>query len=333
VVSVQSSKSVASDLDALAQRIIAGGDVTPEEALSLLRLEIEDLPDLFSNASRIRQAFLGNRAHVCAIVNVRSGACPENCAFCAQSAHARTAVNTYKMLSDKEVHERVKAILERIKPSSIGLVASGRSTADEALALAGSVKGLLDANGVGFCGSFGCADAKAAEELKKAGVAKYNHNLETSREFFSQVCTTHTFEDRLNTIRALKASGLSLCVGGIFGMGESDDDRVSLAFELKRLGVNSAPINFLNPVPGTRLGNLPKLNPLEALKIVAMFRFVLPERHIKVAGGREVVLGDFQSWLFLAGGSGFIIGDYLTTKGRSVEDDLRMIENLGLEIE
>jgi len=320
-------------LNRLADRILSGGYIGPDEALWLLRLEDEHLAELFAQASRIRRRFLGNRVHVCAIVNVKSGACPENCAFCSQSTAANTSVSRYPMLAADEVLRRVRNLFEQVKPSSLGLVASGRSTAAEALELVGRVGDLLRSQGVGLCGSFGCADVADATALYNAGITKYNHNLETSREFFARICTTHTYEDRLATIKSLKAAGLKLCAGGIIGMGESLQDRVSLAFALKELDVDSVPVNFLHPVPGTRLERLPKLQPMEALRAVAMFRFVLPDRHIKVAGGREAVLGDFQSWMTLAGGSGFIIGDYLTTKGRAVQDDLRMIEQLGLEIE
>ena len=331
--STQPCRPARDALISLADRIISSGEPTPEEALWLLRIAREDLPDLFAQASRIRRFFLGNRVHVCSIVNVKSGACPENCAFCSQSAHANTGAPQYDMLSADEVLERVRKLFERIKPSSLGLVASGRSTAAEALKLVESVADFITSRNVALCGSFGCTDAADAKGLREAGVSKFNHNLETSREFFERICTTHTYEDRLATIRRLKAAGIKLCAGGILGMGESLQDRVSLAFALKELGVDSVPVNFLHPIPGTPLGHLPKLSPLEALRAVAMFRFVLPDRHIKVAGGREAVLGDFQSWMMLAGGSGFIIGDYLTTRGRSVEDDLRMIEELGLEIE
>ena len=327
------SRASESFIGQLADKLIGGAKANRREALALLELDRNDLPCLFAHASRIRRHFLGNRVHVCAILNVKSGACPEDCAFCAQSAHATTGTAQYGLLEFQQVAQRIEKVFERVKPTSLGLVTSGRCSLEGAIRLASQVSPVVASKGAACCASFGQASTEEARRLKQAGIRCFNHNLETSENYFSKVCTTHTFKDRVKTVNNLREGGLSLCVGGIVGMGETAEDRVDLALAVRELGADKVPLNFLNPIPGTRFVGMAPLHPLDALKILAMFRFVLPDRHIKVAGGREAILGDFQSWMFLAGGSGFIIGDYLTTQGRSVEEDLRLVERLGLEIE
>ena len=172
-----------------------------------------------------------------------------------------------------------------------------------------------------------------AESLVKSGLKRINHNLETSESFFPNVCSTHAFADRVNTIRVAKESGLEICSGAIFGIGEGINDRINLAFTLKDLDVDVVPLNFLHPIPGTPFEDCTPLTPMEALKIISVFRFILPDKDIKVAGGREVNLRDLQSWMFYAGANSTMIGNYLTTKGRKVEEDLQMINDLKLELE
>jgi biotin synthase len=181
------------------------------------------------------------------------------------------------------------------------------------------------------CASFGQLTPLAARQLREAGLRRYNHNLETSARYFPSVCTTHTFEDRVTTIRHAKAAGLQVCSGGIFGMGENATDRVDLAVALRELDVDSIPINFLNPIPGTPFEGLQPLAALECLRILAVYRLLFPTKDIKVAGGREACLRDLQSWIFLAGANGAILGDYLTTSGRSAEEDIQMVRDLGME--
>jgi len=181
------------------------------------------------------------------------------------------------------------------------------------------------------CASFGALTPLAARQLYDAGLRRYNHNLETSARFFPTICTTHTFEDRVTTIRHARAAGLQVCSGGIFGMGESPGDRIDMAVALRELDVDSIPINFLNPIPGTPLANAEPLQPMDCLRILGVYRLFFPTRDIKVAGGREAALRDLQSWMFYAGANGAILGNYLTTSGRSAEEDLQMVRDLGME--
>ena len=214
-----------------------------------------------------------------------------------------------------------------------GIVTSGESACRNQRdfeAICAAAKEIQASGCVNACVSIGKLAPGDVEKLGAAGVRRIHHNLETSGRFFPEICTTHSHADRVDTVRNVKAAGIETCCGGIFGLGETWEDRVDMALELRGLGVDSVPINFLNPVPGTPLGGRPLLPPTEALRIIALYRFLLPDKEIKVCGGREMTLRDLQSWMFRAGASGTMIGDYLTTKGRSPADDLRMIADLGL---
>jgi biotin synthase len=180
--------------------------------------------------------------------------------------------------------------------------------------------------------SLGIIDRETAVVLRDAGMMKYHHNLETARSFFPNICTTHDYEEDVQTVRAVKEAGLRVCCGGIFGLGETPEQRVEFAFTLKELEVDSVPINFLNPVPGTRLAHADFLTPMECLRIIALFRYVMPDKQISVCGGREKNLRDLQSWMFFAGASGTMVGNYLTTTGREPEQDLQMFRDLGLAL-
>ena len=179
-----------------------------------------------------------------------------------------------------------------------------------------------------LCASVGLLDRDAARRLKDAGISRYHHNLETARSHFETICSTHDYDDDIRSVRMAKAAGMKVCCGGIFGMGESWAQRVELAFTLKELDVDSVPLNFLNPIPGTPLAKRPLLSPMEALKVIALYRFIHPEKDITICGGREATLNDFQSWIFAAGANGLMVGNYLTTKGRSLDMDMQMIAAL-----
>jgi biotin synthase len=318
----------------LGRRVLAGGHVRREEALWLFDLESSvDIFDLIAWANRIRERFKGNKIHLCSIVNAKAGACSENCSFCAQSAAYQTDSPRYGFVDPEPVLEAA-AEAQRNGVTAVGLVAAWKGlqegpmldeVCDRIREVAQSGKTRADAS-LGIIKS-----EKVAERLKEAGLECYGHNLESSRRFFPQHCTTHTYEDRVETIRHLKNAGIKICSGGIIGMGETREDRCELAFALKELGANVVPINILNPIKGTPFENNPPLPPLEILKTIACFRFILPRQEIMIAGGRTVNLRDMQSMVFTAGASALMVGNYLTTLNQPVEKDLQMLKDLGLD--
>ena len=318
----------------LGQRVLGGGHVTRDEAAWLFDLETSpDILDLLSWANRIREHFKGNKIHLCSIVNAKAGACSENCSFCAQSSFHQTGSPKYGFVDPEPV---VAAADEASKNhvTAVGLVAAWKGlnegpmldeVCDRIRELKAGGKTRPDAS-LGIINS-----QKVADRLKEAGLECYGHNLESSRRFFPQTCTTHSFEDRLETIGYLKKAGLKICSGGIIGMGETRADRCDLAFELKAIGANVVPINILNPIPGTPFEKNEPLPVMEILKTIACFRFILPRQEIMIAGGRTVNLRDAQSMVFMAGASALMVGNYLTTLNQPVEKDLQMIKDLGLD--
>ncbi|HEU0009968.1 MAG TPA: biotin synthase BioB [Verrucomicrobiae bacterium] len=318
----------------LGRRVLGGGQVTREEAQALFELEDPaDIHDLLSWANRIRQRFKGNKIHLCSIVNAKAGGCSENCSFCAQSSFYQTGSPRYGFIDPGPVQEAADEA-QRNGVTAVGLVAAWKGlnegpmldeVCERIRELKASGKTRPDAS-LGIIKS-----QRVADRLKEAGLSCYGHNLESSRRFFPEHCTTHTFEDRLGTIRYLKAAGISICSGGIIGMGETRADRCDLAFSLKEIGANVVPINILNPIPGTPFEKLPPLPPLEILKTIACFRFILPRQEIMIAGGRTANLRDLQSMVFTAGASALMVGNYLTTLNQPVEKDLQMLRDLGLD--
>lgn len=318
----------------MAARVRAGGQISREEALWLLELEhYADIFDLLSCANRVREHFKGDKIHLCSIVNVKAGGCPENCRFCAQSALCQTDAPRYGLIDSGAVQTAADEARTN-EVAALGLVAAWRGLEEgpvldevcrqfETMRASGKVR--PDA-------SLGMIKSQAvADRLKQAGVACYNHNLETSRRFFPEVCTTHTYEERVRTLQLLKNAGIKLCSGGILGMGETREDRCELAFSLKEAGADIIPINILNPIAGTPFEGREPLPPFEVLKTIACFRFVLPRQEIMVAGGRSVNLRDLQPLIFLAGANALMVGNYLTTMNQPVEKDLQMLKDLGLE--
>ncbi|MCX6339484.1 MAG: biotin synthase BioB [Candidatus Aureabacteria bacterium] len=312
------------------QPILKKGRIPRETARGILDAPLDDL---LCEADRLRRQFYGNRVALCAIVNARSGLCGEDCKFCAQSAHHQTGVTTYPMLAEEDILERARQARE-MGARYFSVVTSGRRlSGDEVEIVCGIVRALRGTDGLIPCASLGELSADTARRLKDAGLSRYHHNLECAERFFPRVCATHGWRDRVRTVSAAKAAGLEVCAGGIFGLGENWEDRVDLALALRDLEVDSVPLNFLAPVRGTPYEFQPPLAAEDALRIIALFRIMLPRAEIRIAGGRELILGEMQSRVFLAGANGIMIGDYLTTKGRKPEDDLQMIEQLGLEIE
>ena len=312
-------------LKAILRKTLDGAPPSDADIRFLINLSDERLGDLLRAAHAVRLARMGREVSLCAIVNARSGRCSEDCAFCAQSAHHRTDSPVYPLISNDEIEAAGKAAQAR-GATRFGVVLSGKgATGKDLERLAEAVKGLARL-GLNPDLSPGMLDAGQLKTLKKAGLAGYHHNLETSASHFPRMCTTHAYEDDVRAVRAGIEAGVPVCSGGIFGIGETWDDRVELALLLRELGVMSVPMNFLHPVAGTPLENRPVLAPEEALRIVAVYRFLLPDRALRICGGRPTVFGAKRKGeLLTAGASGLMIGDYLTTGGSDAASDLREI--------
>lgn len=316
----------------LLNQILSGDEITFDQALTLGKLDDGQLNELFLTALRITRHYHGNRVDLCSIINAKSGSCSENCAFCAQSVHHHTNISTYPILSKEMVLEKAYE-MESKGARRFSLVTSGKGIQGEDFEKVIEIyKALRERTGLSLCASLGIIDYTKALRLKEAGVTMYHHNIETSRSFYSEICTTHTFEDRLETIRSASNAGLGICSGGIVGLGENWEQRVEMAFQLKELGIVSLPVNILSPISGTPLWGKPVPEPMEVLKTAAMFRMVLPEAIIRLCGGRGPALRSLQPLAFTAGINGMLVGNYLTTTGREVEDDVQMLKDLKLEV-
>jgi biotin synthase len=338
MLSTMSGKSVDGtstlSIASLGRRVLEGGEITREEALYLFNLESSaDIFELLSWANRIREHYKGNKVHLCSIVNIKAGGCSENCRFCAQSALYDTSAPRYGLV-DAEAVLKAADEAKANDVTGLGIVAAWRGLEEGPVLdqICEVLEKLRDSGKARPDASLGMIRSQSvADRLASSGLECYNHNLETSRRFFSKVCTTHTYEERVQTIRYLKNAGVSICSGGILGMGETREDRCDLAFALKELQPSFVPINILNPIQGTPFENVPPMPPMEALKSIACFRFVLPRQEIMLAGGRVVNLRDLQSLIFMAGASALMVGNYLTTVNQPVEKDLQMIKDLGLD--
>ena len=326
------SDGLADRIAELGLAVTRGHRLTRDEACELIAVRGDELYDLFYWANKIRIRHVGTQVRFCSIVAAKVGACSEDCSYCSQSKHFETGVKPSRM----QVRQMRAATDEALAngASSFGIVNSGRGPTERELDwLEPYFKQTAAQGRIRPCATLGELTESQAHRLKAMGVQRINHNLETSRRHFPNVVTTHTYDDRLRTLRFAKAAGLSICSGGIFGMGEHWQDRLDMAFELRELEADVVPLNFLNAVHGTPLHartDLHELHPMEALKIIAIYRFILPDREIKIAGGREKILRDLQSWIFFAGASSFLIGNYLTTFGRQPADDHQMLRDLGV---
>ena len=309
------------------------GALGEREALLVLEDRSAPLSRLLAVADRLRREHSGNRIRLCSIVNAKSGSCSEDCSFCAQSAHYTAGVGAYPLL-EGEALSRAAGEALRSGASEFSIVTSGAALRSEKefTVLEQSVKSIAKSSAaLQRCASLGRLSAGQLQRLRQAGLECVHHNLEASRSFFPRICTTHTYQDRAEMVRAARQAGFRVCSGGIFGMGETGRQGVELAMELKALDVDSVPINFLHPIPGTPLQSAGYLTPEACLRIIAMFRLVLPKKDIVICGGREYNLRDMQSMIFWAGANGILIGNYLTTSGRDAEADLKMLQDLGLE--
>ncbi len=315
-------------MDWLTEKVLKHGLITKEEAWYLWEQPLEEL---CACADRIRRQFCSNAFDLCTIINGKSGRCSENCKFCAQSAHNHTGVEAYPLLSNEEIFFRAK---ESRKQGILrySIVTSGKALSDaEVERVCEGIKEIKEKIGISVCVSFGLLNERQFRKLKEAGVSRVHNNLETSRKNFKAVCTTHTFDEKIQAIQAAKAAGLSVCSGGIMGLGESVEDRIDMALELRDLGIKSVPINMLNPIPGTPYEKNKKLSSDEMRRIVAIYRFILPDAFIRLAGGRGL-LGDKGKGCFQSGANAAITGDMLTTAGITAETDQKLLLELGYEV-
>lgn len=317
--------------DDLANRAIAGDAPSREEALAVLRADDDELLAVLHAAFRVRRRFHGRDVRLHVLRNAKSGLCRENCAFCSQAIGAYSDVPRYPLQTADQIVDGARKAHE-LGAVKYCIVTSTRGPSDRELdVICDAVRRIKREMNIKICTSLGILTEAQAFRLAEAGVDRFNHNLETSRAYFPKICQTHTFEDRVRTVRLVKAAGMEACCGGIMGMGETDEDRVDLAFTLRELEVESIPVNFLDPRPGTPLAHLPRMKPTEALKCLCMFRFVNPTRDIRVAGGREVVLRHLQPLALYPANSMFTEG-YLTTGGQGYEKDMAMLEEAGFRL-
>lgn len=316
-------------VDKLKSKVLAGGEVTREEALGLMDAPLEELSQA---ADQLRERFCGDRFDLCTIVNGKCGKCSENCKYCAQSAHYHTSLEeSYPLLSTEEL---VKGAAENKRQGVLrySIVTSGRKLSDrEVDQVCESIRAIREQVGIEVCVSFGLLGEEAFRKLKEAGASRVHCNLESSRRYFPQVCTTHTYDEKIETMKAARRAGLSVCSGGIIGLGETMEDRIDMVLTARELGVKSVPVNLLNPIPGTPYEHNSVLTEDELRRVVAIFRFLIPDGNIRLAGGRGL-LEDKGARCFCSGANAAISGDMLTTAGITVERDLEMLRKLGYQV-
>ncbi len=324
--------TTAHDWAALAYRVVAGGAVTRDEAAAMLRVGDEDVLDLLAAAYRVRRRHWGNRVHLHLLMNAQSGLCAEDCGYCSQSKVSTADIPVYPMRGRDAILDGARRAAE-LQCSTYCIVMSGRAPSDKAIdEVADVVRDIKAGFDLQVCACLGFLTDDKARRLREAGVDTYNHNLNTSRAHTPEIVSTHTFQDRVDTVERAKSAGIHACSGAIFGMGESDEDAVDVAFALRGLSPKSIPVNFLHPIAGTPLAGRHELTPNRCLKILAMMRFVNPKAEIRIAGGREVNLRSLQPLGLYAANSIFVNG-YLTTGGQGAEADHKMIADLGFAID
>ena len=318
-------------IDDMIEIALKGQSISSDKALQLESFTHEELDYLFIGTDRIRDKFKGEDVKICSIVNAKSGRCVEDCSFCAQSSSFKTDAPETELMSVEEMVAAAKEA-EAFGANEFSIVASGtkmddRQELDKVIA---AVRRIKAETKLETCCSLGLMELDDLKELKAAGLDRCHHNLETAASFFNKIVTTHTYEDEVKAVQNAKEAGLQVCVGGIFGMGETFAQRVELAFSIRELGTQSLPINFLKPIDGTGLDHLETIEYYDALKTIALLRLVLPKIDLFVCGGREEVMTDKQEQLFSAGANGILGGNYLTTKGQDPKRDIEMIQSLGL---
>ena len=316
---------------ALADRVLEGQALSCDEGLALLAADDRELLDLLAAAYRVRHRWFGNRVAVNFLVNAKCGGCSEDCGYCSQSRVSSAEISPHALLGPEEILAGARTAAQR-RAGTYCIVLSGREPLPRELEmLLEVVPRLKTAFPLRLCVSPGLLGPRDAERLKAAGVDRINHNLNSSRRFYPRICTTHGYQDRLDTLRAVRLAGMEICSGGIIGMGEENRDVVELALELGGLAAEAVPINFLQPIPGTPLAGTWRLNPRYCLKVLCLFRLAVPRCELRIAAGREMHLRELQP-LGLYAANSIFVGDYLTTPGQPPEADYRMIEALGFEI-
>jgi len=318
-------------IDRLIESGLKGEGISRADALRLETLTHGELETLFEGTDKIRDRFKGKDVKICSIVNAKSGRCVEDCSFCAQSSQFTTDSPEYELMDVDEIVASAKEA-EAFGSNEFSIVTSGTAMDDrrELDKVIEAVKRIKAETSLETCCSMGLMSLEHLKELKAAGLDRCHHNLETAASHFKNIVTTHTYEDEVRAVENAKSAGLQVCVGGVFGMGESYAQRVELAFDIKALGTQSFPVNFLKPIEGTGLEQLGVMDLFEALRTIALLRLVLPKMDLFVCGGREEVFSDQQEKLFSAGANGILGGNYLTTKGQDPQKDIDMIEGLGL---
>ena len=316
---------------ALADRVLAGHRLTMDEGLAILHSPDDDLLDVLSAAFKIRRKFFGKSVQLYFLMNAKSGLCPEDCSYCSQSKVSTAEIPRYNVLSRDKLLDGARIARERNSKTYCIVISARGPNEREMHAIETIVPEIKAQYDLDVCACLGLLTPDQARRLKACGVDTVNHNLNTSEAHYGEICTTHTYQDRLDTLKAVRAAGLKLCSGGIIGMGEQDEDIVSLAFSLRELRVESIPLNFLNAIDGTPLQGRHDLNPRRCLKVLALYRFANPSSELRIAGGRELHLGNLQC-LGLYAANSIFVGDYLTTQGQAPEADYRLIEELGFEV-
>ncbi|MBI4432276.1 MAG: biotin synthase BioB [Candidatus Omnitrophica bacterium] len=315
------------------ETVLSGEPLSYEAALGLTEIPSVEIPYLAAAANEVREKFVGNHIESCALSNIKSGNCSEDCKFCAQSGHYKTDSPVYPQISVEEIVEQAKNA-ETMGASEFCMVSSGWGATNdrEFSVVLEAVRRISSETKLFVDCSLGFMTSEQMVQLKDAGLYRNNHNLEASRDYFEKICATHTYQDRVNHVEMVRHYGIHPCSGGILGMGETPKDRVDLAFELARIGADCVPVNILNPRAGTPLGHVAALEPMEIIRYIALYRLILPKSTIKIAGGREVNLRDLQAMAMQAGANGLILGNYLTTMGRNPARDIQMLKDLGFEV-
>jgi biotin synthase len=319
------------DWKKLADAVLQGKPVTRQQARAILESDDDQLLALLDAAFVIRRHYFGKTVQLYFLMNAKSGLCPEDCHYCSQSKISDAEIPKYNILNREQLLDGARLAAERDAKTYCIVISARGPNEREMKAVEQIVPEIKSQYDLKICACLGLLDQQQADRLKSCGVDRVNHNLNTSGEHYSKICTTHTYQDRIDTLSAVRQAGMELCSGGIVGMGEALDDIVEMAFQLNELEVESIPVNFLNPIDGTPLAGKSDLNPRFCLKVLAMFRFVNPSREIRIAGGREIHLRSLQP-LGLYAANSLFVGDYLTTKGQPPEADYKMIEEMGFEV-